>query len=138
MIGGQIRRLFLGITGGFLAQRTAGVRRGGRRAWRRAREARLRGGEVPESEHELGFDEFGPMHQGVAVAAGGLKVAQEAVEQRMGDEEHQPEGGNGNGMMMEVVVGMPIGGQLVEAFVFDPPTFVAEEDDRPGGDLVLG
>ena len=92
---------------------------------------------MPESEHELSFDAFGPMHQGVALASDRLKIAQEAVEEGMGDEEHQPESGNGNGMMMEVVVGMPIVGQLVETFIFDAPPFVSEEDYMSGGRLVL-
>jgi len=78
------------------------------------------------------------MHQGMAPASYGLKIAQEAMEEGMGDEEHQPESGDGNGMMMEVVVGMPIVGQLVEAFVFDAPALMAEEDDMPGGRLVFG
>ena len=52
------------------------------------RRSGLRGGEAPETEDELGFDEFGPIDQGMAVTARGLQVAQEAVEESMGDEEH--------------------------------------------------
>lgn len=93
---------------------------------------------MPGPEKELRLDKFGPMPEGVVLAERGFKVAQETVEKGVGDKKHQPERGDGNGMMMEVVIGVPIVSQFVEAFVFDPPAFVAEDDDMAGGDLVLG
>ena len=38
---------------------------------------------------------------------------------------------------MEIMVGVPIGCQFIEALVFDAPAFMAENDDVTGWDLVL-
>lgn len=136
---GQIRGGFLERFGTFLGEAGRAVRRGYERGWsNRGGVWGLRGGEMPVPEDELRLDKLSPMQQGAALAESGFKGAQEAVEKGVGDKKHQPERGDGNGMMMEVVIGVPIGSQFVEAFVFDPPAFVAEDDNMAGGDLVLG
>ena len=51
----------------------------------------------------------------------------------MGGEEDEPEGGDGHGVMMEVMIGVPMVGEFVEALVFDLPASVSIENGDPGG-----
>ena len=57
------------------------------------------------------------------------------MEQGVGNEEHEPKGGDRVGVVMEVMIGVPLIGQLIEGFVFDPPAFVAKGHDSGGRDL---
>lgn len=68
----------------------------------------------------------------------GLQVAQEAVEDGVGDEHHQPEHQQGVGVKVEDVAGVPVGGQFVEALVFDAPAVVPELEDHAGGSQSAG
>ena len=65
-------------------------------------------------------------------ADGRFQVAEETVEKGVGHEEDQPESGEGDRMVVEIVVGVPLVDQFVEAFIFDSPAFVTETDDRAG------
>jgi len=60
------------------------------------------------------------------------------MEDGVSDKEHEPERGDGDGMVMEVMVGVPEGGQFIKALILDTPALVAEDHDMAGGDFVLG
>jgi len=97
----------------------------------------LGGREDPLPDDKLSLDAIGPMDDRSTEAESGLEVAQEAVEHGMRDKEHEPEGGDGDWMVEEIVVGVPIFGQLIESFILDAPPFMAENDDMARGDLIL-
>ena len=52
----------------------------------------------------------------------------------MGGEEDEPEGRDGHGVVVEVMVGVPVVGEFVEALVFNLPAAVSvlEGDPRRG------
>ena len=81
---------------------------------------------------EIAEDLLGPIQQSAAGPKRGFEITQEAVEEGVGDEEDQPEGRDRNGMMVEVVVGMPLVAEFIEALVLNAPAFMAEEDDVAG------
>ena len=76
-------------------------------------------------------DEFGEMDGRVGQPQHGLQIAQEAVEDRVGAEHHQPQHEDGVAVVMEDMAGVPAGDQFVEALVLNAPAAVAElMDDR--------
>lgn len=96
--------------------------------------SRLRGSARPPVPRvEVGGDPGREVDGRVGVAQYGLQVAQEAVEDGVGDEHHQPEHQQGVGVKVEDVAGVPVGGQFVEALVFDAPAVVPELEDHAGG-----
>ena len=84
---------------------------------------------------EIAEDLLGPIHQRMVGTKSGLEVTQETVKKRMGHEEDEPEGGDGVGIMAEVMVGVPLIAEFVEPLIFDAPAFMPEEDYIPGADL---
>ena len=50
----------------------------------------------------------------------------EAMKDRMGGEEHQPQNQDRVGMMMEVVIGVPVGHQFIETLILDLPAIMPE------------
>ena len=83
-------------------------------------------------------DLLGPIQQSTTGAKRGLEIAQEAVEEGMGHKEDQPESRDGRDVMMEVVVGVPLVTEFIEALVLNAPAFMAEEDDVARGNLGSG
>lgn len=87
---------------------------------------------------EIAEDLLGPIQQGMVGTNSGLEVTQEAVKERMGHEKDQPEGGDGGGVMAEVMVGVPLIAEFVESLVFDAPAFMAEENEGAGRNFAGG
>lgn len=81
---------------------------------------------------EIGSDPSRVVNDGVDLPQCGFEVAQEAMEDGMGDEHDQPEDQQGVGMVVEDMAGMPGSDQLVETFIFDAPAVVPELKDDVG------
>ena len=77
----------------------------------------------------------GPQTDGNVLSNAGFEITQKAVEQGMGDEQKEPQAGDRGDVVMEVVVGVPLIAQLIEPLVFDAPAFMAEDNDRLGGNF---
>ena len=70
-------------------------------------------------------DEPREVDRGVTFTLDGLEIAsKEAMKDRMRGEECQPQNEDRVGMMMEVVIGVPVGHQFIEALVLDLPAIM--------------
>ena len=91
-------------------------------------------------EDQVGGQLAGKVDFGQSPMGGRLQIARpEAVEEGMGGEEDEPEGGDGHRVVVEVVIGMPLVGEFVEALVFNLPAPVSVLDgDARSGSQCLG
>lgn len=98
--------------------------------WGRSRRGAADGsGRREQGAEELGEHGDGPQAHGDAFSSTRLEIAQEAVEQRMGDEQKEPQAGDRGGVVMEVVISMPLSAQLIEPLVLNAPAFMAKENN---------
>jgi len=80
---------------------------------------------------QIGGKQTGDVYPGKGFAHDRLEIASpEAVEQCVCGEKDQPQSDNSHRMVMEVVVGVPLIDQLVEALILNLPSTMT----IPGGD----
>ena len=95
----------------------------------RASESLRGNGAIPIAENESGPQLFSDEEHGIAIAESGLEITlAEGIKNSMGDEHEQPEGDDGNRVMMEVVVSMPSIRDFIECIVSDLPAGMAKDN----------